>query len=200
MTRVERHLGRYIFRCSIAQSPPYSNSIGYVHPLPPITTKYGRDLRMESSDRVLRERPPKVRKKRRKHSSLEVSPALETPIDTDTNTKDTIHVCLQECPKTPTHALFTGANFDFSPPGGPRLDGAPFQTTQSITPSDSSKQYLPMIHNALQLIEHASQWYSANIRIQQRSNCLSKSSLTHQQSQQTNTLPFITTSSHSSLN
>ncbi|RPA93531.1 hypothetical protein L873DRAFT_53077 [Choiromyces venosus 120613-1] len=116
---------------------------------------------MESSDRVLRERPPKVRKKRRKHSSPEVSPTLEPPIDTDTNTKDTIHIRLQECPKTPIRVLFTGANFNFSPPGGPRLDGAPFQTTQSITPSDSSKQYLPMIHNALQLIKHASQLHSA---------------------------------------
>ena len=55
---------------------------------------------METSDWVLRERLPKVRKERRKKSSTEVSLIVETVKDDNTNTKPLIRLEMSENPLT----------------------------------------------------------------------------------------------------
>ena len=102
---------------------------------------------METSDRVLRERVPKVRKKRRKNSSPEVSPVAETRKNNNTNTKESIRLQIPEKTSTPVHTHLTQSNFDFSPPGFPVYGEGP--------------EYLEMVKRALQLMVHASRLHTA---------------------------------------
>ena len=101
---------------------------------------------MESSDRNLRPRPPKARKKRRKHSSPEESPSPAAPVpptEKNTQIKDCIRVHRPQRPTTPTNSLFTPTDFNFSPPRFPALWEGP--------------QYLLMLNRALQLTRRALQ-------------------------------------------
>ena len=101
---------------------------------------------MESSDRNLRPRPPKARKKRRKHSSPEESPSRAAPVPPtkkNTQIKDSIRIRRPQRPTTPTDSLFTPTDFNFSPPRFPALWEGP--------------QYLLMLIQALQLARRALQ-------------------------------------------
>ena len=97
---------------------------------------------METSDRVLRERVPKVRKKRRKNSSPNVSPVIETAKNNNPNTKESIRLQILANQSTPVPTHLTQLNFDFSPPGFPAYRDGP--------------EYLEMVKHAEQLIAHAS--------------------------------------------
>ena len=118
---------------------------------------------MESSDRNLRPRPPKARKKRRKHSSPVESPSPAAPVpptEKNTQIKDSIRVRRPQRPTTPTNSLFTPTDFNFSPPRFPALWEGP--------------QYLLMLNRALQLTMRALQLHSTeyanptNKQIQER--------------------------------
>ena len=101
---------------------------------------------METSDRVLRERVRKVRKKRRKNSSPDVSPVVETAKNNNPNTKESIRLQIPANPSSPVPMHLTQSNFDFSPPGFPAYgDGS---------------EYLAMVKRAVQLIAHASRLHS----------------------------------------
>ena len=102
---------------------------------------------METSDLVLRERVPKVRKKRKKKSSPDVSPVIETAKNNNTNTQESIRPQIPANPSTlvPTH--LTQLNFDFSPPGFPAYGDGP--------------EYLEIVKRAVQLIVHVSRLPSA---------------------------------------
>ena len=100
---------------------------------------------METSGRVLGERVRKVRKKRRKNSSPEVSLVVETPKD-KTNTKESIRLQIPKNPSTPVPTQLTQLNFNFSPPGFPTNGEGP--------------EYLERVKRALQLMVHASRLHS----------------------------------------
>ncbi|RPB00266.1 hypothetical protein L873DRAFT_821423 [Choiromyces venosus 120613-1] len=106
---------------------------------------------MESSNRVLRERPPKARKKRRKHSTPDMSPTDEVLANTNIEIGDVIHVRIQnhDRPKTPIQALFTSPNFDFSPLGSSMFITDESEVPQSTMQSDTPQSYLSMIQNAI---------------------------------------------------
>ena len=119
--------------------------------------------RMESSDPNLRPRPPKARKKRRKHSSPVESPSPAAPVpptEKYRQIKDSIRVRRPQRPTTPTNSLFTPTNFNFSSPRFPALWEGP--------------QYLLMLNRALQLTMRALQLHSkeyansTNKQIQER--------------------------------
>jgi len=90
-----------------------------------ITAPERSDNQIDSSDRVLQERVPKVGKMRRKKSSPEVSPVVETAKDNHKNTKQSIHLQIPENPSTPLPAHLTQMNLDFSLPGFPSYGDGP---------------------------------------------------------------------------
>ena len=102
---------------------------------------------METSDRVLCERVPKGRKERRKNSSPDVSPVIETPKNNNPNMKESIRLQIPANPSTPVPTHLTQSNFDFSPPGFPAYECGP--------------EYLEMVKRTVQLIAHASRLHSA---------------------------------------
>ena len=102
---------------------------------------------METSHWVLPERVPNVRKKRRKKSSPDVSPVIETAKNNNPNMKESIRLQIPANTLTPHLTHLTQSNFDFSPPCSPTYGNGP--------------EYLEMVKRAVQLISHASRLHYA---------------------------------------